>query len=181
MDLDTYTENVRLENEFGERFYVGFRRFIVVANDEGHCTCVYVQLLLYPACQLLLYALMLTNDSRPILTYIRQGCNKRGVKPLKHGIIHEYGTKARLLPDEPTLGFRPVRLEIKAAGEKLSRESRVNYSKLVTVEHNVKVFFIGNINAEDFDDTVPQAVDRCWQEKIHKRVKRQLHNVKGAR
>jgi hypothetical protein len=33
---------MQLENDWGERFYVGFRRFIVVANDEGHCTCVYV-------------------------------------------------------------------------------------------------------------------------------------------
>lgn len=65
-------------------------------------------------------------------------------------------------------------MQIQATGERLARESRVNYSKLVTVEHNVKVFFIGNIYPQDFDDIVPAAVDRCWQEKIRKRVKKGL-------
>jgi hypothetical protein len=40
VDIETYTERMQLENDWGEKFYVGFRRFIVVANDEGHCTCV---------------------------------------------------------------------------------------------------------------------------------------------
>ncbi|KAH8908879.1 hypothetical protein BR93DRAFT_510170 [Coniochaeta sp. PMI_546] len=153
VNLETYTEKIQLENDWGEPFYVGFRRFIVVANDEGHCTCI------------------------PILTYIRQGCKKKGAKPAKHGIIHEFGTKPRPLEGEPPLGFKPIRLEIKAAGERLARESRVNYSKLVTVEHNVKVFFIGNIQPDDFDNVVPHAVDTCWQGKIRKRVKKGLANV----
>ncbi len=42
VDMETYTERMPFENDWGEKFYVGFRRFIVVANDEGHCTCVYV-------------------------------------------------------------------------------------------------------------------------------------------
>lgn len=50
------------------------------------------------------------------------------------------------------MGFSPVRVEMKMTeeGEKVSRESRVNYSKLVTVEHNVKVFFIGHIYLSDW-------------------------------
>ena len=94
------------------------------------------------------------------------------MKPAKHGIIHEYNTKPKLLEGEPRLGFRPIRLQIQAAGERLASESRVNYSKLVTVEHNVKVFFIGNIYPQDFDDIVPAAVDQCWTEKIRKRMKK---------
>lgn len=105
---------------------------------------------------------------------MRQGCKKKGVKPNKHGIIYDSHSKSKPLEGEPKLGFKPIRLEIRAAGEKLARESRVNYSKLVTVEHNVKVFFIGSINARDFDDIVPNAVDKCWQDKIRKRVKKGL-------
>jgi hypothetical protein len=115
---------------------------------------------------------------RPILTYIRQGCKKKGAKPAKHGIVYESTGKPRLIEGEPKLGFRPIRMEIRATGERLARESRVNYSKLVTVEHNVKVFFIGNINLADFDNVVRGAVDRCWQEKIHKRMNKQLANVR---
>ncbi|PHH73980.1 hypothetical protein CDD80_3442 [Ophiocordyceps camponoti-rufipedis] len=131
-----------IQNRFGTKFFVGFRRFIVIANDLGHSTCV------------------------PILTYGGKGCKKRGVKPVKHGIIHERGHKARLLENEPKLGFPPIRVDMTEEGEKLSKESRVNYSKLVTVEHNVKVFFIGSVVTNDWD-IVQDAVNRCWSEKNH--------------
>ncbi|KAH6603306.1 hypothetical protein Trco_008081 [Trichoderma cornu-damae] len=133
-----------IQNRFGTKFFVGFRRFIVIANDQGHCTCV------------------------PILTYGGKGCKKKGVKADKHGIIHERGSKPRLLDKEPKLGFPPVRVEMKEEGEKLSKESRVNYSKLVTVEHNVKVFFIGSIVYNDWD-LVSDAVNHCWNKKNHQK------------
>ncbi|KAH0493632.1 hypothetical protein TgHK011_000289 [Trichoderma gracile] len=133
-----------IQNRFGTKFFVGFRRFIVIANDQGHCTCV------------------------PILTYGGKGCKKKGVKADKHGIIYERGSKPRLLDKEPKLGFPPVRVEMKEEGEKLSKESRVNYSKLVTVEHNVKVFFIGSIVYNDWD-LVSDAVNHCWNKKNHQK------------
>lgn len=48
VDIETYTDRMHLTDEMGDKFYVGFRRFIVVANDEGHCTCVYVLAERYP-------------------------------------------------------------------------------------------------------------------------------------
>jgi hypothetical protein len=27
-------------DSMGHKFYTGFRRFVVVANDAGHCTCM---------------------------------------------------------------------------------------------------------------------------------------------
>jgi len=41
-----------------------------------------------------------------------------------------------------------VRVESEGAREKLALESRVNYSKVYTVEHNVKVCFIGKIHRD---------------------------------
>ncbi|KAG6011795.1 hypothetical protein E4U43_008123 [Claviceps pusilla] len=134
----------QIQNRFGIKFFVGFRRFIVVANDQGHCTCV------------------------PILTYGGKGCNKNGVKPAKHGIIHEHGHKPRMLNGEPKLGFPAVQARITEVGERLSKESRVNYSKLVTVEHNVKVFFIGSVAPECWSQ-VADAVNDCWYQKVHQR------------
>ncbi|KAI1405656.1 hypothetical protein F4819DRAFT_509400 [Hypoxylon fuscum] len=128
----------------GGKFYIGFRRFIIVTTDESHhSTCV------------------------PILTYDRRGCLKKGVRPNKHGIIYMAGHKPRPLKNEPDLGFAPVGLHVYAEGEKLARESRVNYSKLVTIEHNVKVFFIGSITGEDFEN-VRYAVNECWDKKMHR-------------
>lgn len=127
-----------------------------------------------PACKTRSLAIMryqsANGSCRPILTYGGKGCKKRGVKPEKHGIIYERGQKAKLLSGEPKLGFAPAKVDITMEGEKLSKESRVNYSKLVTVEHNVKVFFIGNVTPSDWE-IVSEAVNRCWEEKIHHKKK----------
>ncbi|KAI1133857.1 hypothetical protein F5Y05DRAFT_277179 [Hypoxylon sp. FL0543] len=129
----------------GSKFYIGYRRFIIVTTDESHhSTCV------------------------PILTYDRRGCLKKGVRASKHGIIYTAGSKPpKPLKNEPTLGFQPVALQVYTDGETLAKESRVNYSKLVTIEHNVKVFFIGSIAPQDFE-IVRYAVEDCWNNKIHR-------------
>lgn len=131
-----------IEDVHGVTFITGFRRFIVIANDQGHSTCV------------------------PILSYGNKACTKHGVKPEKHGIIYQRGHRPKLLDKEPKLGFPPVKVDMTMEGEKLSKESRVNYSKLVTVEHNVKVMFIGTIVATDWP-IVPDAINRCWDQKDH--------------
>lgn len=82
------------------------------------------------------------------------------MKPHKHGILYSIPGRPELLKAEPRLGFLPVRMEMDVSTEKLARTARINYSKLVTVEHNVKVFFIGRIVAEDMD-TVDSTVDKC--------------------
>ncbi|KAJ0117783.1 hypothetical protein J7T55_001983 [Diaporthe amygdali] len=119
--------------------WTGFRRFIVIRNGEGHCNCV------------------------PILTYGKLGCLKNGVKPHHHGIVFERGQQATRLANEPSLGFDPICMEMHP-GEHISEESRVNYSKLVTVEHNVKVLFVGRVLYDDWP-IVQQAVDSCWDAK----------------
>ncbi|KAI3318180.1 hypothetical protein HD806DRAFT_549381 [Xylariaceae sp. AK1471] len=145
---DASISDLRTIHDTNGHFYIGYRRFIIVTTDDSHhSTCV------------------------PILTYDRRGCNKKGVKPNKHGIIYAVGQKPKLLKHEPELGFDPVPLEIYAEGETLARESRVNYSKLVTIEHNVKVFFIGRIPNSYFDN-VSYAVDKCWNDKMHGKNKK---------
>ncbi|OBR03884.1 hypothetical protein CH63R_13011 [Colletotrichum higginsianum IMI 349063] len=101
----------------------------------------------------------------PILTYQGKACKKKGVKPHKHGMVY-HNKPHRLLPNEPELGFPAVRAKLTVEGEKLDKASRVNYSKLVTIEHNVKVFFIGYISPERMDDFAG-AVDACWESKTH--------------
>lgn len=79
----------------------------------------------------------------------------------------------KLLVHEPRLGVAPIRLEKDHAEERLDRTSRVNYNKLVTVEHTVKVYFIGRVVKTDMD-IVNNAVDDCWEAK-HKISARKHH------
>ncbi|KAG7103202.1 hypothetical protein HYQ46_012621 [Verticillium longisporum] len=131
-----------LRDPYGGLVHVGFRRFIVIATDEGHSTCV------------------------PILTYGGQGCKKRGLKPRHHGIIFT-SAEPIMLEGEPELGAPPARMEAVTRGEKLTNSSRANYSKMMTIEHNVKVMFIGRIGADY--SVVFNAVNDCWENKARYR------------
>ncbi|KAJ4263144.1 hypothetical protein NW762_006766 [Fusarium torreyae] len=136
------------QDQYGGRIFVHFRRFIIVANDLGHCTCI------------------------PISTYGRKGCRKSGVKAEQHGIVTESSNrKPTALAGEPKLGFPAIRVHISEPGERISKESRVNYSKLTTVEHNVKVFFIGRVVGSDWD-IVTEAVNTSWANKMHRKKHR---------
>lgn len=96
------------------------------------------------------------------MTYGGQGCKKRGVNPSKHGIIYEKGTSKPnlILAGEPPLGFAAVQMRVTQDGERLSRASRIDYSKAESIVHDCKVFFIGRIVAIDFH-IVSDAVDAC--------------------
>ncbi|KAF4964830.1 hypothetical protein FSARC_7292 [Fusarium sarcochroum] len=142
-------EETVYRDQYGGRIFVHFRRFIIVANDLGHCTC-----------------------ARPISTYGRKGCKKSGVKAEQHGLVTESSNrKPTVLPGEPKLGFAPIRVHIYEQGERISKESRVNYSKLTTIEHNVKVLFIGRVVGGDWD-IVTDAVETSWANKMHKKKHR---------
>lgn len=58
--------------------------------------------------------------------------------------MYASGTKPKLLEQERQLGVAPIRAEM-WYGQTLTAESRVNYSKVSTVEHNFKVFIMGRI------------------------------------
>ncbi|KAL2268518.1 hypothetical protein VTJ83DRAFT_3364 [Remersonia thermophila] len=122
----------------GSLFYSGIRRFIIVRTYQGHSSCV------------------------PILTYGRLGCKKRGVKPQYHGIIHQHNKKPSILEGEPVLGVPPIKVRLSERTEKISPESRVNYSKLYSIEHNVRVFFIGSVDPDDFRNIFQPAADSCY-------------------
>ncbi len=71
--------------------------------------------------------------------------------PRHHGIVYTDGP-ARRRPDEPRLGYSPIKMIPVTPTEGLSAASRVNYAKTYTVEHNTYINFIGNIAPEHFDN-----------------------------
>lgn len=147
-------------SEFGKRdyndtiLYESIRRFIVVdgtANGarNGNSICV------------------------PIASYHKQGCTKRGVIPHQHGIIHTQDTRPMLLSGEPSLGYNPVRLVLDPGlqgTEKIAPESRINYSKHVTIDHSSTVHFIGKIHPDDLD-ILASGVDHAWEMRVRSRKK----------
>ncbi|KAF5543309.1 ankyrin repeat domain-containing protein [Fusarium mexicanum] len=79
----------------------------------------------------------------------------------KEHIMGTNGESEILDPREPELGLAPIRVALHEPDEIIREESRVNYSRLVTVEYNIKVLSIGRVLSEDWD-IVTDAVDKYW-------------------
>lgn len=100
----------------------------------------------------------------PILTYERKAGTKAGVKPDMHGIIYDEREHLHLPQGEHDLGFEPVRATMTEESETLAKESRVNYAKPSTVEHDSPVWFIGRVHPDDFH-IVGNAYRKAWNRK----------------
>jgi len=134
-------------SKFGEKAYSSIRRFVIVAADDGHCQCV------------------------PILTYGGQATCKWGVKSESHAIVHMTDEQPEAdapaeLAGEGKLSNRPIRVIRKTPRDKLEASSRINYAKIYTVEHNIKVRFIGEVAPESKSSFVTD-FDSTWYRKRH--------------
>lgn len=119
---------------FGENSYAEIRRFIVVrSHGKYHSICVYVKSSFIPSC--------LLTISSPIMSYQGQGAVGR-VDMQHHSIAHTTPEAPSPLPNE-RLVKKPIYIDTRRTGEVLNAESRVNFSKLYTIEHNLKVKEIG--------------------------------------
>jgi hypothetical protein len=112
--------------KFGEKAYHKVRRFVIIESRKGHCICI------------------------PILTYGGQGTLKNGVHADDHAVIYTSKSEGPVLLKtksgrQEKLKKKAIRMNPINLSHKLDYASRVNYAKVYTVEHNVKVFFIGAI------------------------------------
>jgi hypothetical protein len=69
-----------------------------------------------------------------------------------------------LLEGEAELRLRPIRVIPKTPRDKLEEQSRINYAKIYTVEHNVKVHFTGQVDKQDENRLIVD-FDATWQKK----------------
>ncbi|KAH7378346.1 hypothetical protein BKA66DRAFT_149821 [Pyrenochaeta sp. MPI-SDFR-AT-0127] len=114
--------------QYGENIFYKIRWFVVVREGHNCCTCLSIQ------------------------TY-----GGRGVPPGKpkehHAIMYTGDTEPEASPSEmvhgePPMG-RSIRVISKQPWMKLDKMSRVNFVKIYTVEHNVKVEDFGRVDPED--------------------------------
>lgn len=91
----------------------------------------------------LLVLVLITN--RPVSTYGGQGSAKRGIDAAAHAIIYMCDQKPAKSSDETKLSKRAIAVNPARADQKLDRMSRLNFGKVYTVEHDVKVMDIGTV------------------------------------
>jgi hypothetical protein len=102
---------------------------------------------------------------RPILTYGHQATKKRGLKPQDHAIIYTDGKSKTKQKDseadpisppkeiegEQKLRKKPIRVVPRTPRDHLDPLSRLNYTKIYTIEYNVKVCFVGTVHKESLN------------------------------
>lgn len=99
------------------------RRFVLVGEHQGH------------------------SIGLSIVTYGGQGTSKGGCHPRDHAVIYSGHHQPPLIHGENANLLRhPIRCKMDSDRLKLDTASRLNYAKLYTIEHNVKVQFIGSIS-----------------------------------
>jgi hypothetical protein len=120
-DLDNYTHKVA----FGQLAFSKIRRFVVIRKRLHCCLCL------------------------PILTYGGQGATKAGVRASDHAIVHDAD---KPVPDEAPgerLSKSALRIVLEVEGETLDSMSRIDFGKVYTVQHNIKVMNVGRIHKLD--------------------------------
>ncbi|KAM3065403.1 hypothetical protein ACMFMG_011475 [Clarireedia jacksonii] len=106
----------------GSHAYSEIRRFVVIKPGKGHCLC------------------------SPIHTYRGRGTLKEGVNPKEHAAIYLKNKGVELLPGEKlTIEPFPLILE-NDKNVQIDISSRINFGKIYTVEHNVRVLNVGRID-----------------------------------
>jgi hypothetical protein len=112
------SENV-MTTRFGESVYTKIGRFIVVQQQERVCTCL------------------------PVTTYDGRGPTKPGIRLGDHGFIY-----SNRVPDtHKGIDKEPLNVRLIKGSEKVPTNSLVNYGAAYTVEMNVKVKDVGELDS----------------------------------
>ena len=114
----------------GEHVYTSVRRMVVVRELHGACWAI------------------------PICTYGKRGVEKRGFDHTDiqgHAVIYMTGKSPYTPSTEPKMSKNPIQVD-PAGDQELERMSRVNFTKVHTVEHEVKVLNIGRVSQRSMPD-----------------------------
>jgi hypothetical protein len=80
-------------------------------------------------------------------THHRKGASKEGVNPDNYAAVYPLGGTVQLGPDE-NLTKKPFPIKVEGSGESISPKSRLNFGRIYTLEHNIRVKKVGRIPDE---------------------------------
>ena len=115
---------------YGERVFSKVRRFVVIREGLTYCSAL------------------------PIASYGSRGVAKRGVTKSEHAIIYTGKSVPEPTPaerpDRGEAGLRPqaVRVDTDHPTDKLDPMSRLDFGKVHTIQHNIKVKSFGKVNRD---------------------------------
>jgi hypothetical protein len=110
-------------SEYGEGVFTKVRFFVVIRAMQDCSLCL------------------------PLNTYNRQGTTKNRVQSQHYAVVYAQGSEPLLAPGE-MMTKRPISIVVENNLEKLDPMSRLNFGRVYTVEHNLKVSKVGRIAPE---------------------------------
>jgi hypothetical protein len=131
---------ISMDSRWGEPFLDKIRWFLVARAWKSHCLCV------------------------PIQTYGEQGTTKPGIVPDDHAPLVELGSQLVLLPGEH-LSRSALHIHLENKSDSIHGASRVNFSKVFTIEYNIKVHTVGRIIVSDL-----RLIDLYFKESTNKEM-----------
>jgi hypothetical protein len=96
--------------------------------------------------------LAVLKRTRPINTYNRQGVSKHGVAKWQHAIAFSSRSEPAVAAEERPRageggGMMPgIRIVPRSKWDKMDPKSRIDFGRVYTVEHNVKVYDFGDVH-----------------------------------
>lgn len=129
--------------QWNETFAVKIRWFVVIRPGSGYSSCL------------------------PIQTYSGRGVSKSSLVKAHHAIIYTGSREPKPISSErPRAGegrmqMPGIRVDPKSKADRLDSMARVNFSKIYSVEHNVKVYEFGHVH-RDFMGLFIKHFRACW-------------------
>ncbi|KAH7312915.1 hypothetical protein BKA65DRAFT_148873 [Rhexocercosporidium sp. MPI-PUGE-AT-0058] len=106
---------------YGQFSHAKVRMFVVIRKRRHSCLCLAIH------------------------SYGGQGTAKQNVRSQDHAVVHSFGDpEPRPLPDE-YITIRGFAVKLEEPGETISPMSRLDFGKIYTVEHNLKILRVGRI------------------------------------
>jgi len=133
--------------------YSKVRRFVVIREGLNYCSAV------------------------PIVTYAGMGVGKPGVVKSEHAIIYTGKIPPQVLPNEqPGRGERPllpvaIRVDPEDRCDNLHPASRLDFGKVYTIQHNLKVKDFGLVNQRSIGALINQFRIAWSKELLNKTVR----------
>ncbi|KAK5742064.1 hypothetical protein LTR17_003572 [Elasticomyces elasticus] len=140
----TYDDTVAAAAGLSTAVYSKVRRFVVVRESREYCSAL------------------------PIVSYGRMGLGKAGIVKFEHGIIHTGINPPLAMVSESPRQFEqgmqgiPIRVSPASPVDKLDQECRVDYGKVHTIHHNIKVKPFGTVHAGSVSALLHQC-GAVWQ------------------
>jgi ankyrin repeat protein len=123
------------EVSHGQRSFTKFRRFVVLRGRLRSSLCLALH------------------------TYTGQGALKNDVRAEDHAIVFDQSRSHPVpLPGE-AINIDPFPLIFEHLGEQIDLTSRLDFGRIYTIEHNIRVMSIGRISPEHLE-----RLDRCFME-----------------